>query len=103
MVNNSFLKNDFVKVVKYVGNEKIMRLKLKDSFKSEEVIVEKKEDKIIIRLPSLDDFKTTRIQKGVCRYIYLKNACNDVEIGVYKIDLEESNEDELVIYFEDKI
>ena len=63
-----------------------------------EVVVVQLHDKIIFRRAGIDDNKTYKFIK-ICNY-YRSSIITDWEDGLYYADEEESNEDEIVIYYE---
>jgi len=65
---------------------------------SEEVIMLELHDKVIFRRAGIDDNKTYHFQKR--GRIYRTCMVTNIEEGVYIADEEESNEDEIVIYYE---
>lgn len=71
-------------------------------FFNEPVKINVSDDKIIFEHITIDDnHYITPYQKGNGWSIFLQN--DYLEKGVYLIDEDESNEDQLVVYFEDKI
>lgn len=71
------------------------------NFMPEEMLVELTEEKLILSVPDISNQKETRTFSG---YQYITYPQIHLwEKGEYLIDMEESNEDRLVIYREDKI
>ena len=87
------------------GDRTVLRTR-NSVLKEEYVIVKTYEDKLIITVPTIDysghQCKTSSVN---CKDGFGKVDFNDTVIpkGTYLIDEEESNEDKLVIYLEDKI
>ena len=70
-------------------------------FKPEEILVELSEDTLILSAPDISNLRDTR---KFSSYQYITYP--EISLwskGHYLIDMEESNEDRLVIYREDKI
>jgi len=73
-----------------------------DVFNSKQFVSVHKIDKLIIRKPTIDDDKN--INTLCKRGSHLNGTfISQIEPGKYLIDEEESNEDQLVIYYEDLI
>lgn len=71
-------------------------------FPEREVVIDINSEYLVIRIPSLDDAKTFKAYhhvKGINRIA----IGAELPTGKFLIDQEESNEDQLVIYFEDEI
>jgi hypothetical protein len=73
-------------------------------FDNKELIVEIHEDKILFKIVTIDTttkyFKTCKLQFG---WKSLNHTHFYIEKGKYMIDEDETNEDQLVIYLEDKV
>jgi hypothetical protein len=71
-----------------------------DFFNCEELIISIKKDRLIIRKPKLSDIKRCKVTFFNNKMKCITVMSSKLNVGVFKIDEEDSNEDELVVYFD---
>lgn len=79
------------------------KLYLRDKFFDDDLIVKEYHNKIVFTKPTIDyNGKTIHPSKAYSTYYYTQLAIG-IDPGKYPIDPDESNEDVIVVYKEDKI
>lgn len=72
-------------------------------FKTDSIIINYDHEKMIFRVTNLDDYKPIKVSKLDKTRKGFKMFNEYLSTGKYEIDQDESNSDQVVIYYEDKL
>jgi len=97
-MSNTVVGFDFIKVYPRVSSNQVGICTKNTFFSSGEIVVEATYEKIVFRKPTLESTRVHKCTPDASNW-YRINIVADIPIGTYLIDKEDSNEDELVVYF----
>lgn len=96
---------EYIRINNHTNRNYVIVYSNNDFFKTDSIIYKYGHEKITFKIPTID-YRGKLLKPVLCdsvkwRHLTIKNEY--LELGKYKIDPDESNEDQVVIYYEDKI
>ena len=90
---------------KHINNNYVNLNTKNNFFKTESLILEHSNEKLVFKIPNLDYQGKTYTPSifNNCEWVRMTIKSKYIQVGRYQIDMDESNEDQVVVYYEDKI